>query len=170
MSHILHFRKQLTATPVAVEAPDIAVRPLHLPDDLGQWLALRIAAMSSEKPAARAWNVELFHTEMTRKTWWRSDRSWVAVSTDHATPNIIGAVTLAMREGDSTSTPVVHWLLVDPAWRRRGVAHLLMTYVEAAAWNDGHREIQLETHAGWQAACAFYQSVGYVALRDRSLR
>ena len=56
---------------------------------------------------------------------------------------------------------MVHWLLVDPRWRRRGIGRLLMSHLELAAWDDGWREMQLETHAGWAAAVAFYQSMGY---------
>jgi GNAT superfamily N-acetyltransferase len=75
-----------------------------------------------------------------------------------------------MREGAVCTIPVVHWLLVDPAWRRRGVGRLLMLHLELAAWHDGYREIELETHAGWGAAVAFYQSMGYAPVRDRSPR
>jgi GNAT superfamily N-acetyltransferase len=83
---------------------------------------------------------------------------------------IVGSVTLALREGHVATMPVVHWLLVDPLWRRRGVARLLMSHLELAAWNDGWREIELETHAGWASAVAFYQSIGYAPVRDHSPR
>lgn len=66
--------------------------------------------------------------------------------------------------------PVVHWLLVDPNYRRRGIGRLLMNCLERAAWDAGHRELQLETHAGWSAAVAFYQSIGYAPARDPSPR
>ena len=47
---------------------------------------------------------------------------------------------------------------------------LLMSHLERAAWDAGWREVQLETHAGWSAAVAFYQSIGYAPVRDRSPR
>jgi GNAT superfamily N-acetyltransferase len=123
--------------------------------------------MAIETPGARPWSPADFRAEMIEKPWWREDRSWVA-TTDSA--DVVGAVTLAIRSGKSISIPVVHWLLVDPSFRRRGIAKLLMSNLEQAAWDDGWREVQLETHAGWQAAVAFYQSIGYAALRERSPR
>ena len=47
---------------------------------------------------------------------------------------------------------------------------MLMSHLETAAWHAGHREIQLETHANWNAAVKFYQSIGYAPLRERSPR
>jgi len=167
MSSILHFRKQLTAPPVAVPVPGICLRQIRIPEDITPWLALRECAMASETPEARPWNPADFRAEMTEKTWWRTDRSWVAI-TDSA--DVVGAVTLAIRSGENAAVPVVHWLLVDPLFRRRGIAKLLMSNLEQAAWNDDWREVQLETHAGWQAAVAFYQSIGYAPVRERSPR
>src|SRR5262249_39191762 len=112
-------------------------------------------------------------SEMQSKPWWRDDRTWVAIAGDPPSPDaerIVGAVTLALRQGASATVPVVHWLLVDPAWRRRGVGRLLMSQLERAARDDGWREIELETHAGWEAAVAFYQSIGYAPVRERSPR
>jgi ribosomal protein S18 acetylase RimI-like enzyme len=93
-----------------------------------------------------------------------------AIQFPKASGSVIGAATLAMREGPTRSVPVVHWLLVDPNWRRRGVGRMLISRLELSAWDAGWREVQLETHAGWQAAVAFYQSMGYASLRERSPR
>jgi GNAT superfamily N-acetyltransferase len=167
MSPILHFRKELTAPPVAAQAPGIYVREVQIPDDIVLWLALRDRAMESEAPGVRPWSPGDFRAEMIEKSWWRKDRSWIA-KTDSS--DLVGAVTLAIRSSENAAIPVVHWLLVDPAWRRRGIARLLVSNLEQAAWNDGWREVQLETHAGWHAAVAFYQSIGYAPLRERSPR
>ena len=130
---------------------------------------------------------------MQSKPWWRPDRTWVAIAGDlrvargplqlaasgersspaidpNDSQSIIGAVTLALREGSDTIIPVVHWLLVDPSWQRRGIGRVLMSHLELAAWNDGHREVEFETHAKWLSAVAFYQSIGYAPVRDRSPR
>ena len=169
---VLHFRKQLTGPPVAVNPPGIEVRNFAAPGDVPAWLALRDLAMANERPRARPWTTADFHAETTSKPWWSDDRSWAAVSHERADGSnaLAGVVTLAVRSGRDGDVAVVHWLLVDPAWRRRGVARLLMTHLELAAWNAGWREVQLETHSGWSAAVAFYQSIGYAVLRDRSPR
>jgi GNAT superfamily N-acetyltransferase len=145
------------------------VRPPRIPDDVTTWLALRERAMAVEAPSARSWTAGDFHAEMTGKPWWRADRMWIACR--HEAPReIVGTVTLAIREGRTGRVPVVHWLLVDPAWRRRGLGRLLMSHLERAVWDDGGREVQLETHAGWTAAVAFYHSMGYELLREPSPR
>ena len=169
MTPIIHFRKHLTAPLPAVVAPGFLVRAFRSPDDIPVWLALRERAMAEERPTARSWTAAEFQREMTGKSWWRDDWTWVAVSL--AGPqSLVGAVTLALREGAASTVPVVHWLLVDPAFRRRGIARLLMSHLEQAAWEAGWREVQLETHAGWSVAVAFYQSIGYAVPRDRSPR
>jgi GNAT superfamily N-acetyltransferase len=116
--------------------------------------------MAGETPTARPWTLADFSAEMTGKAWWREDRMWLA-TWDGSQDLLVGSVTMAVREGRARSVPVVHWLLVDPAWRRRGVGRLLMSNLERAAWDDGWREMQLETHSSWSAAVAFYQSIGY---------
>jgi GNAT superfamily N-acetyltransferase len=138
-----------------------------VPDDIASWLVLRCRAMADEMPRVRPWSEVDFRVEMTGKSWWTPSCTWLATSGDKS---VVGAATLAMREGATGAVPVVHWLLVEPVWRRRGIARLLMFHLEQAAWDAGWRELQLETHAGWSAAVAFYQSIGYAPVRDRSPR
>ena len=163
MSPVLHLRKHLSDRPAAEMVSGISVREMLVPGDIAEWLALRERAMFGERPAVRSWGEVDFRREMMAKTWWRSDRAWVACC-DESPGEFIGAVTLAMREGRSIRVPVVHWLLVDPARRRRGIGRMLIAHLERVAWGDGWREVQLETHAGWAAAVACYQSMGYASL------
>jgi GNAT superfamily N-acetyltransferase len=187
---ILHFRKQFDAPPVVVEVPGIRVRTFVVPGDVESWLALRTRATAELAPPVRPWSADDFRREMKSKSWWRADHCWLGVagelrvagtaqhpgerSSSAIEPKdlqaIIGAVTLAFREGAGEVIPVVHWLLVDPRWRQRGVARVLMSQLELAAWSAGYREVQLETHANWHAAVEFYQSIGYALLRERSPR
>jgi GNAT superfamily N-acetyltransferase len=168
MSPVLHFRKHLSRPPDAAEVAGICIRNFGEASDSAAWISLRDRAMAGESPRVRTWSKDDFFSEMQSKPWWRSDRTWLAYP-DGAEP-LVGAVTLALREGAATTIPVVHWLLVDPEWRRRGVGRLLMSRLEHAAWQDGWCEIELETHAGWQAAVAFYQSIGYAPVRECSPR
>ena len=106
---------------------------------------------------------------MFDKPWWHAERNWLAF-VDGAPEQTIGAVTLAIRASNAARIPVVHWLLVDPHWRRRGVGQLLMSHLERAAWEAGFRAVELETHTDWAAAVAFYQSIGYAPVRTSSPR
>lgn len=104
----------------------------------------------------RPWSEADFAREMTSKPWWRDERTWMATP-DDAPTELIGAVTLAMRK----DTPIVHWLMVDPEWRRRGIAQQLLTHLERAVWEHGDREVRLETHKNWQFAVELYTKLGY---------
>ncbi len=90
---------------------------------------------------------------------------WLAESTaaDHDTTQLVGSVTLALRGAGPDARPVVHWLMVDPHWRRRGIGAWLMAELEAHCWDSGHRQIWLETHGDWREAARFYESLGYTA-------
>lgn len=171
-SPILHFRKELGAPPVAKSTANVAIRTIEVPRDLPTWLQLRDRVIAGLQPTPRPWTTANFQVEMLAKPWWRADRCWIAEVREsaHESPTMIGSVTLAERVGDQVSVPVVHWLIVDPTWRRHGIGRLLMNQLEQAAWEAGHRELQLETHAGWTAAVAFYQSIGYAPVRGLSPR
>ena len=165
MSSVLHLRKELVAPPVERVVAGVEVRTIRVPDDIGAWLDLRKRATADLAPPVRDWTHDDFAAEMLHKPWWREETSWVAVAEESS---IVGAVTLGVRTGSSSSTSIVHWLLVDPAWRRRGVGRLLMSLLERTAWAAGWRAIELETHAGWSEAVAFYHSMGYAAVREPS--
>lgn len=169
---ILHFRKELSAPPVALRLPGIGIRHINIPADIAAWLSLRERATAELCPLPRSWSEADFRAELLVKPWWCPEQCWIAHANNLRNDfgEIIGSVTLALRAGELATVPVVHWLLVDPAWRRRGIAGLLMAHLEQAAWNTGWREIRLETHANWEAAVAFYQSIGYAAVRDTSPR
>jgi GNAT superfamily N-acetyltransferase len=169
MATILHFRRQLSSPPDIAEVPGIKVQNFIVRDDVEPWLELRDRAMAEQVPLVRSWSKSDFQLEMLNKSWWSAERSWIAMEAN-GRECVVGAVTLALRKGATSSIPVAHWLLVDPNWQRRGIGRLLMSHLELAAWNDGWREIELETHAGWGAAVGFYQSIGYAPVRDRSPR
>jgi GNAT superfamily N-acetyltransferase len=170
MGSVLHLRKQLVAPPVALTVAGVQLRTFELPGDVSRWLALRDRAMQNESPKARSWSAIEFHDEMVNKPWWRAEFTWLACDANHPHGTLIGAVTLAMRDGVSVRVPVIHWLLVDPVWRRRGIGRTLVSHLERAVWVAGWREVQLETHSGWSAAAASYQSMGYAPLWERSPR
>ncbi len=97
--------------------------------------------------------------------WWNPARCWFAEPAGaYAQPQPIGMVTRALRGKGPAAVAVAHWLAVSPEWRRRGVAGLLMSALETACWDDGFREVRLETLSSWTSAVAFYKSRGYTAL------
>lgn len=136
-----------------------------VPADVPEWLALRERVVADLSPSPRPWLHADYEAEMFDRPWWHAERNWLAFA-EESPQYPIGAVTLAIREGRAGRAAVVHWLLVDPGWRRRGVGRLLMSQLEQAAWEDGFRAVELETHSGWSAAVAFYESMGYALPAD----
>ncbi|HJT34736.1 MAG TPA: GNAT family N-acetyltransferase [Pirellulales bacterium] len=130
-------------------------------DDIEIWLELRRRTFERELPAIRAWSRDDFQAEFMAKPWWSPERLWFAEAalSDNQVASAIGAVALAMRAGDQ---PVIHWLMVLPEWRRRGVGRLLLNALEVACWDAGYRRIGLETHAAWSSAVEFYRAMGYL--------
>jgi len=55
----------------------------------------------------------------------------------------------------------IGWLLVDPAFRRRGVAQALVTAALAAAHAAGAERVTAETLPTWPAAAAFWRAAGF---------
>lgn len=160
MAAIHHLRKRLEAPPAVPEVTGALVRTLRLPGDIEPWLQLRARASSDLEPRPRSWLEGDFRREMLEKPWFHRDSSWVAHAPG-ASEEFWGSITLALREGVESTVPVVHWLLVDPSHRRRGIGRLLLAHLELAVWNRGIREIALETHGAWRSAVAFYRANGY---------
>ena len=166
MNLVIHFSKRLERTSVPIEPQDFVVRTFDSPEDVDGWLELRRQAFADERPRAGVWTPGDFAREFTSKAWWRSDHMWVAESRDSAEGDraLAGAVTMATRGEGDHRVAIVHWLIVSPQARRRGLATRLLSILEAAAWQAEIRRVLVETHTGWQAATRFYQSRGYERL------
>lgn len=164
--NVLHLCRRLKAPPDGLTHPHVQVRHFAGEADIAPWLELRHQAFARQRIGVRQWSPEDFRIEFVRRWWWRPECMWLAEVppaplADSSQHRLVGAVTLAMRGQPDHARPVVHWLMVLPAWRRRGVGQLLLAHLEAAAWHAGHRQIWLETHAAWSAAVTFYEASGY---------
>lgn len=157
---VLHLARTIESRPVGQSVSAVTVRSFRGSPDIDTWLELRRRAFEHEVPAVRAWSRDDFQAEFSAKLWWPLERLWFAeaAASGAQVANAVGAVALAMRAGDQ---PVIHWLMVLPEWRRRGVGRLLLNVLEIACWDAGYRRIGLETHAAWSSAVEFYRAMGY---------
>jgi len=181
---IIHQLSKSLLPPVAnARIPGVEVRHFLGPDDIPQWIELRNRAFARETVGVRQWDEADFRREILDKPWWSPDRLWFAVATpetadqDSTAPaslglaaappsgRVVGAVVLADRGVAEKAQAAIHWLMVAPAWRRRGVGQHLIAALEARAWELGHRRVVLETHAGWRSAGHFYERLGYLPMR-----
>jgi GNAT superfamily N-acetyltransferase len=172
MSTILQLQKRLDSLPQSELLQNVTVKTYSGDGDRTSWLTLRDAAFAKERIGVRKWDNAEFVIEFSHMWWWTPQRMWFAIAdggklaesgsrASNSPATVVGSVTLAMRGTPEAAKPVVHWLMVHPRWRRRGIARLLMSQLEQAAWEAGHREIFLETHSAWQAAARFYKAMGY---------
>jgi ribosomal-protein-alanine N-acetyltransferase len=76
--------------------------------------------------------------------------------------NQLAAFVIAHMEG---RTAYIVTLDVAPAFRRRGLAHMLMSETESRATAYGAQEIALHVFTGNTGAIHFYESLGYNRLR-----
>lgn len=161
---VLHLSRLLESRPLLCEVAGITVRHFEASRGVDTWLELRRRAFEDQPLPVRAWSRDDFHAEFVSKPWWSPAHVWFAEATppDAHNADAVGAVALAMRGDGESALPVIHWLMVLPEWRRRGVGRLLLATLETACWDAGHRKIGLETHAAWTAAVEFYRTMGYV--------
>ncbi len=157
LTHILHTRPEVSA------CSGVDLRHYAGPQDIEPWLRLRTLAFARQKVGVRQWTAADFQAEMLDKPWWRPECMWLAEEMVFrgGAKTLVGTVTLAWRGEPPAGNPAVHWLAVLPGNRRRGVARMLLAALEAAVWDAGHRQIWLETHAGWSEANDFYRAHGY---------
>jgi ribosomal protein S18 acetylase RimI-like enzyme len=159
MMSVLQLAKRIDSPPAIPAVENIRVRNYRGAEDIDAWLDLRHRAFARLKVGVRRWERADFAREFLAKPWWSPGRLWFAESLlaeDGCRP--VGTVALAQR---AAGMPAVHWLAVDPRWRRRGIARLLMAHLEASCWDSGQRQLWLETHSSWEAANALYRSLGF---------
>lgn len=159
MTSVVQMTKVLDERPEVRPLAAARVRHYVGETDIDAWLALRQRAFARQRVAVRAWLRDDFCRELLQRPWWSPDRMWLAEWIDAGeAPRLAGAVTLAER---GAGRPAVHWLMVDPRARRRGIGRLLMALLEQRCWDQGARQIWLETHRQWQGALALYEGLGY---------
>jgi GNAT superfamily N-acetyltransferase len=167
MASVIQRKRLLAVRPMAEQVVGLRLRCYQSERDIPGWLSLRERAFAREKVGVRRWDLADFHREFLDRPWWRPDWMWFAETTCERPIEPVGSVTLALRLSAEGTVPVIHWLCVLPAWRRRGLGRLLMTTLEQAAWDEGYRQIALETHESWRAAAACYDALGYEIVLPR---
>ena len=167
MASVVQRRRLLSHRPEIEPVTGVRIRSYQGEQDIPGWLVLRERAFARETLGVRRWEVADFYGEFLDRKWWRPDWMWFAEAPEENNDCPVGTVALAMRQSAEGAVAVVHWLCVLPKWRRRGIGRLLMTTLEQAAWDAGHRQVALETHQAWRAAAACYDAMGYEAVTPR---
>ena len=162
MTSVLQLVHRLESRPTLCEPLGVQLRNYIGDRDINTWLEIRDQAFARERLGVRRWSSSDFQSEFLDKSWWNPGRMWFAEAETSSGRVAVGTVTMAVRGDHFEGLPVVHWLAVVPRWRRKGIARLLVATLEAECWDQGHREVWLETHAQWRAAAKFYEAMGYV--------
>ncbi len=158
---VLHLYRVLHRCPRPRPLPGVEVRPLR-PEDVEAWLALFEQAFQGLEPPVRRWNRDDFRRHLSAKPWWVPEHCLLAWTRQGGASRLLGSVVLAVYSLPETRLGAVHWLMVAPEFRRRGLGRALLAHLEHLAWNQGVRLLRVETHACWKEAVAFYRRLGYV--------
>ncbi|GDX41307.1 hypothetical protein LBMAG21_15990 [Armatimonadota bacterium] len=86
------------------------------------------------------------------------ERGVFAVAFSEGEPIGCGAIRPYIEDAQVAEVKRVY---VEPLWRKRGVARLVMLALEVEAQNLGYRKMQLETGNIQVAAIRLYESLGY---------
>lgn len=136
----------------------IAYKPLDV-RHVAEVAALEAAVMGTD-----AWNEALVADELGRadRVWWAAYAADPKMPLSAEAP-LVGYAGGWVVDGDLQILKVG----VDPAWRRHGIARVLLARVADDARNLGARTSSLEVRAGNTGAQALYAALGYEALGRR---
>lgn len=136
----------------------IAYKPLDV-RHVAEVAALEAAVMGTD-----AWNEALVADELGRadRVWWAAYAADPKMPLSAEAP-LVGYAGGWVVDGDLQILKVG----VDPAWRRHGIARVLLARVADDARNLGARTSSLEVRAGNAGAQALYAALGYEALGRR---
>jgi GNAT superfamily N-acetyltransferase len=162
MASVIAMRKKLRNAPELVVLPGIELRSFVDNRDIPRWLELRARSLP-HSVVGRPWTEQDFAREFLRRPWWGPERMRFAESRD-ASRRALGTITLGERGLPGRSQPSIHWLLVDPDYRRQGIGRSLVAAVEESCWRVARKTIALETLTTWTDAVKFYQALGYEAI------
>jgi GNAT superfamily N-acetyltransferase len=159
---IVRLAKILHSRPPTAFSADFAVRNYQGDSDIAAWLAIREAALAGQIAVGRPWTERDFRREFLDKPGWRADWMWFALPRESpAAQRPIGVVGMCDAAFSTPRAASVQWLMVAPEYRRRGAAGLLLSSLEAAAWDAGYRKVIAETSSEWTVAIGFYQAWGF---------
>ena len=169
---VLHGYKTLTHRPTVERVGGISLRHFESQRHADEWLDIH-AAVFAQGTSHRPWTRQDFARELLDKTRWDPRRMWLAVTNLQRQPDcdtsvvpdsasaIVGTVTCGQRTRAGGELPVIHWLMVRPAWRGRGIGRLLVSALEQDCFDAGETVVGLETLSDLTAAVALYQALGY---------
>ncbi len=123
-----------------------------------------VAALEARVMGSDAWNEALVADELGRadRVW------WAAYAADPKMPLTADAPLVGYAGGWVVDGDVqILKVGVDPAWRRHGIARVLLARVADDARNLGARTCSLEVRAANAGAQALYEALGFTALGQR---
>lgn len=133
--------------------------------DAARWLAVRNAALLGRVAAGRPWDERDFRREFLDKPHWRPDWMWFAEDRSGQDDATAGVAVMTANQHTAPSVASIQWLLVRPERQRQGVGRLLLSAIEAAAWEAQRTTLVVETLSEWTDAIAFYKFCGFSAGR-----
>lgn len=175
---ILHLTKSVNQTSADEPPRGVKVVGGYGPAEIAVWVEIQRMALASMPTPVRSPSVADLRRELLDRDGWQPNWLWFAVVMESAAVEAardftlagapilaggraVGTVGVTIRSGRQQRRAVVHRLAVLPEARRHGIGRSLMCAAERAAWEAGFEQLEVETHARWEAAVAFYRSQGW---------
>jgi ribosomal protein S18 acetylase RimI-like enzyme len=143
----------------------VLVRTDLRPGDLGRLLHLHGVAYAKELGLDLTFEGYVAGTlaHFANPTDSARERLWLAESGDR----LVGSVAILKNAEDVAQ---LRWLVVDPAFRGRGIGTNLVRQAVAFARGAGYRMVFLETLKELPVAAALYRAAGFELVREETCR
>lgn len=151
---ILFFKKDLPAESKGLaELPSVSIQGFA--GQLPKTAASDCRRLLQAFPRNQPWSAARLAAELLSAG--QDGMCWTAQL--RATDRAVGMCSLRRRGVEGH----INWLVVDPDFRRLGIATQLLRTAEDFAFGCGCRSAHVETLQDWHAAVRFYQRCGYVS-------
>jgi len=164
INNVVVMQKDLSGGHDRPEPGPVPIRAFEPDQDVARWNALW-ERVSPELGLKRNWSEHELAVEFAAPRGKLRRPAWLATSHGDGSESVVGAISLTM-PSHHRDCPYVHWLLVHPEWRRRGLGSSLLATAESYCRQQGWSSLRLETHRRWEAALAFYRRHRYEFIHE----
>jgi len=139
------------------------------PETCGREIAALMGACAaadgqrSQGPVIARFEAELASRPGRRVRAWLARLRSDAGQAGYRAGSVVGLVALVISGDRNSQRYSIGWLLVEPAFRRRGIGRALVAAAVEAARDGGATVVHAETSDRWPAAVAFWQATQLAA-------
>lgn len=161
IQHVFRVESLAGSASMTAARAGIDVRPVDFPGDTGSVAAVVASCAEPARTGAGDGPAPTNLSTEFASTHGRAVHGWLAWPDVESRGEAIGLITLVVVVGAGVGPPraSIGWLLVVPAYRRRGVATALVARAADHARSLGIDRLAADTLSKWSAAAGFWRSI-----------